>query len=83
MRRAAETARSGLPRPPEPRLRQAFVNGAEVSSPRFGRGLTAEELERALRTYSGDVADHHREQMMESIRFFARQIEAAVEVPDA
>jgi hypothetical protein len=61
VRSAAEIARSGLPRPPEPRLRQAFVKGVEVNSPRFGRGLTAEELERALRRYSGDVADRHRE----------------------
>ena len=53
--------RSGLPRPPEPRLRQAFAKGVEVNSLRFGLGLTAEELERALRTYSGDVADRHRE----------------------
>jgi hypothetical protein len=34
-----------------------FVEGVELDSPRFGRGLTAEELERALRRYPGEIAD--------------------------
>jgi len=39
------------------RLRQAFVEGAEEGSRRrLGRGLTAEELERVLWHYPGDVA---------------------------
>jgi hypothetical protein len=34
------------------RLRQAFIEGAEVDMRRLlGRGLTAEELERVLRRY--------------------------------
>jgi hypothetical protein len=38
------------------RLRQAFIDGAETDSRRrLGRGLTAEELERVLRRYPGDV----------------------------
>jgi hypothetical protein len=38
------------------RLRQAFIEGAEEDSRRrLGRGLVAEELERALRRYPGDV----------------------------
>jgi len=38
------------------RLRQAFIEGAEEDSrPRRGRRLTAEELERVLRRYPGDV----------------------------
>ena len=38
------------------RLRQAFIEGAEEDSRRrLGRGLTAEELERVLRRYPGDV----------------------------
>ena len=38
------------------RLRQAFIDGAEEDSRRrLGRGLTAEELERVLRRYPGDV----------------------------
>ena len=38
------------------RLRQAFIEGAEVDMRRrLGRGLTAEELERVLRRYPGDV----------------------------
>ena len=38
------------------RLRQAFIEGAEKDSRRrLGRGLTAEELERVLRRYPGDV----------------------------
>jgi len=44
------------------RLRQAFIEGAEEDSwRRLGRGLTAEELERALRRYPGDVGER-REQ---------------------
>jgi hypothetical protein len=39
------------------RLRQAFIDGAETDSRRrLGRGLTAEELERVLWHYPGDVA---------------------------
>ena len=39
------------------RLRAAFLEGAEEDSRRrLGRGLTREELERALRHYPGDVA---------------------------
>jgi len=39
------------------RLRQAFIEGAEEDSRRrLGRGLTAEELERVLWQYPGDVA---------------------------
>jgi len=38
------------------RLRQAFIEGAEEDSRRrLGRGLTAEEMERVLRHYPGDV----------------------------
>jgi hypothetical protein len=38
------------------RLRQAFIEGAEQDSRRrLGRGLTAEELERVLRRYPGDL----------------------------
>jgi hypothetical protein len=38
------------------RLRQSFIEGAEEDSRRrLGRGLTAEELERVLRRYPGDV----------------------------
>jgi hypothetical protein len=38
------------------RLRQAFVEGAEERSRReLGRGLTADELERVLRRYPGDL----------------------------
>ena len=40
------------------RLRQAYVEGAEEQSRRQGgRGLTAEELERVLRRYPGDVGE--------------------------
>jgi hypothetical protein len=40
------------------RLRQSFIEGAEVDMRRLlGRGLTAEELERVLRRYPGDVGD--------------------------
>jgi hypothetical protein len=40
------------------RLRQAFIEGAEVDSRRrLGRGLTAEELERVLRRYPGDLGE--------------------------
>jgi hypothetical protein len=38
------------------RLRVVFIAGAEEDSRRrLGRGLTAEELERVLRRYPGDV----------------------------
>jgi hypothetical protein len=38
------------------RLRAEFIAGAEEDSRRrLGRGLTAEELERVLRRYPGDV----------------------------
>jgi len=38
------------------RLRQAFIEGAEVDSRRrLGRGLTAEELEQVLGRYPGDL----------------------------
>jgi hypothetical protein len=38
------------------RLRQASIEGAEVDMRRLlGRGLTAEELDRVLRRYPGDV----------------------------
>ena len=38
------------------RLRAVFIAGAEEDSRRrLGRGLTAEELERVLRHYPGDV----------------------------
>jgi len=38
------------------RLRHAFIDGAEEDwRRRLGRGLTAEELERVLRRYPGDV----------------------------
>ncbi len=38
------------------RLRTEFIAGAEEDSRRrLGRGLTAEELERVLRRYPGDV----------------------------
>ena len=40
------------------RLRQAFIEEAERDSRRrLGRGLTAEELERVLRRYPGDLPD--------------------------
>jgi hypothetical protein len=40
------------------RLRQAFIDGAEERSRRdLGRGLTAEELERVLRRYPGDIPE--------------------------
>jgi hypothetical protein len=42
------------------RLRQAFIEGAEKDSRRrLGRGLTAEELERILWRYPGDVPERH------------------------
>ena len=42
------------------RLREAFIDGAEEDSRRrLGRGLTAEEVERVLRRYPGDLAEHH------------------------
>ena len=38
------------------RLREAFIEAAEEDRRRhLGRGLTAEELERVLRRYPGDV----------------------------
>jgi len=38
------------------RLRQAFIEGAEEDSwRRLGRGLTADEQERVLRRYPGDI----------------------------
>ena len=44
------------------RLRQAFIEGAEVDMRRrLDRGLTAEELERVLRRYPGDLADRREE----------------------
>src|ERR1019366_3032745 len=44
------------------RLRAAFIEGAEVDMRRLlGRGLTAEELERVLRRYPGDLPER-REQ---------------------
>ena len=43
------------------RLRQAFNEGAEEDSrQRLGRGLTAEEPERVLRRYPGDVVGRSR-----------------------
>ena len=40
------------------RLRQAFIEGAEEDSRRrSGRGLTAEELERIVWRYPGDVLE--------------------------
>ena len=40
------------------RLRQSFIEGAEVDMRRvLGRGLTAEELERVLRRYPGDLPE--------------------------
>ena len=40
------------------RLRQAFLEGAEEDSRRrLGRGLTAEELERVLWHFPGDVPE--------------------------
>ena len=44
------------------RLRQAFIEGAEEDSRRrLGRGLTAEELERVLRHYPGDLLEQRDE----------------------
>ena len=44
------------------RLRQSFIEGAEVDMRRLlGRGLTAEELEWVLRSYPGDLPER-REQ---------------------
>jgi hypothetical protein len=46
------------------RLRRAFIAGAEEDSRRrLGRGLTAEELERVLRRYPGDVATPQEDRM--------------------
>ena len=40
------------------RLRQAFISGAEQDSQRrLGRGLTAQEMERVLHHYPGDVGE--------------------------
>jgi hypothetical protein len=42
----------------EQRLRQSYIEGAEVDMRRLlGRGLTAEELDRVLRRYPGDLAE--------------------------
>jgi len=39
-------------------LRQAFIDGAEGRSRcALGRGLTADELERVLRRYPGDIPE--------------------------
>jgi hypothetical protein len=46
------------------RLRQAFIAGAEEDSRRrLGRGLTAEELERVLRRYPGDLGEPWEDSM--------------------
>jgi len=43
------------------RLRQAFLDGAEEDSRRrLGRGLTADELQRVLLRYPGDVTERRR-----------------------
>jgi len=43
------------------RLRAAFIEGAEEDSwRRLGRGLTAEELDRVLWHYPGDVGERHK-----------------------
>jgi len=40
------------------RVREAFIGGAEEDSRRrLGRGLTAEELQRVLRRYPGDLPE--------------------------
>ena len=40
------------------KLRQAYIKGAEERSRRaLGRGLTADELERVLRQYPGDIPE--------------------------
>jgi hypothetical protein len=58
------------------RLRQVYIETVgQDSRRRLGRGLTAEELERVLRRYPGDMAYRRREQPVESIRYFAREIE--------
>jgi hypothetical protein len=47
------------------RLRQAFIEGAEVDMRRLlGRGLTAEGLERVLRRYPGDVRERREQQQV-------------------
>jgi len=53
----------------------------EDSRRRLGRGLTAEELERVLRRYPGDVGERRREEPVESIRYFAREIEGGSAEP--
>jgi hypothetical protein len=46
------------------RLREAFIAGAEEDSRRrLGRGLTAEDLERVLRRYPGEVATPQEDSM--------------------
>jgi hypothetical protein len=46
------------------RLRRAFIEGAEEDSRRrLGRGLTAEELERVLRRYPGDLPEPREDRM--------------------
>jgi hypothetical protein len=53
--RRIKPLRSELRRPLRDRLRAEFIAGAEEDSRRrLGRGLTAEELERAVRHYPGD-----------------------------
>jgi hypothetical protein len=50
------------------RLRQAFIEGAEEDSrKRIGRGLTAEELERVLWWYPGDVV-RSRDERLQPVR---------------
>ena len=59
-----------------PASHRASIAGAEEDSRRrLGRGLTAEEYEQVLRRYPGDMAYRRREQPVESIRYFAREIE--------
>lgn len=42
------------------KLRLAFIEGAEKRSRRaLGRGLSAEELERVVKRYPGDVPERH------------------------
>jgi hypothetical protein len=42
-------------------LRQSFIDGVEVDAwRRLGRGLTAEELERVLRRYPGDIGEREK-----------------------
>ena len=47
------------------RLRQAFIAGAEEDSRRLlGREMTAEEMERVLRQYPGDVRERREQQVV-------------------